>query len=192
MDANSGKKLFTSYDEAEKAAKAMRARHNEPFHAVKAEGGWVVGGNHVRNKSAYKRAKSFADIRALFDDLAESISDDDVAEYANQIAAESASSKVSDVNGDGESWTLASSEVLPGHALGMNNSTPYLVLSLESGNQRLSIKMGGEFRRHIPLVAAQAKALIGRKIVWHTWNSARQPAMWKRSEWFYLIEPVDA
>lgn len=192
MDANSGKKLFTSYSEAEKIAQAMRARHNEPFQVVKVEGGWVVGGTHVKTKIAYKRVKSFADIRALFDDLADSISEEDVSEYANQIAKESTSSKVSDVNGDGENWTLTSSEVLPGIALGMSNSTPYLVLSLVNGDQRLHIKMGGEFRRHIPLVAAQAKSLIGRNIIWHTWNPARQPAMWRRSEWFYLIEPVDA
>lgn len=192
MDANDGKKIFTNYDDAERAAKAMRVRHNEPFQPVKIDGGWVVGGSHLKSKTPYKRAKSFSDIRALFDDLAESISEADVVEYANHVATESASSKVSEVNGDGEGWILTSSEVLSGSGLGMSNSTPYLVLTLKNGSQGLTIKMGGEFRRHIPLVSAQAKSLLGRSIVWHTWNSARQPTKWKRSEWFYLIEPVDA
>lgn len=190
MDANGGKKLFTSYDDAERAAKAMRVRHVEPFRPVKVDGGWVVGGNHLKSKTPYKRVKSFSDIRALFEEIAESISEADVAEYANQIATESASSKVSEVNGDGENWVLISSAVMSGTELGMSNSTPYLVLKLENGNQELTIKMGGEFRKHIPIVSAQAESLLGRSIVWHTWNSSRQPTKWKRSEWFYLIEPM--
>jgi len=192
MDLNNGKKLFFSYEDAERAAKAMRVQHNEPFRPVKVDGGWVVGGSHVRSKTPYKRVKSFSDIRALFEEIAESVSDADVVEYANQIATESASSKVSDTHGDGEGWVLTSFEVLSGTELGMSNSTPYLVLRLENGKEKISIRMGGEFRTHIPLVSAQAKSLLGRRIVWHTWNSTRQPTRWKRSEWFYLIEPIDA
>ncbi len=191
MDVNSGKKILSSYEDAERAAKAMRARHNEPFQPVKVDGGWVVGGSQLRTKTPYKRVKSLSDIRALFDDLADSISEADVVEYASQIAAESAAAKVSVVNGDGEHWVLASSAELSGYELGMNNDTPYLVLTVENGSEKLQIKMGGAFSRHIPLISTQAQSLIGHSIVWHTWNSSREPAKWKRSEWFYLIERVD-
>lgn len=191
MQSNGGKKLYASYDEAERAAKAMRTRHNENFQAVKADGGWVVGGVHLKGKTPYKRVKALADIRALFRDL-ESISETDVVDYANQIVAESANSKVSELNGEGENWRLVSWEVVRGHQLQMNNDKPYLVLTVASDEQTLRIQMGGAFSRHIPLVSAQADSLRGRGIVWHTWNSARQPTKWERSKWFYMIEPVEA
>jgi hypothetical protein len=190
MESNSGKKLHKSYDVAERAAKAMRTRHNENFQPVKADGGWIVGGVHVKNKTPYKRVKAFEDIRALFDDLADSISEADVVEYANEIDAESAS-KVSEVNGHGEDWRLLSWAVMSGRQLQLNNDTSYLVLTVENERQTLRIQMGGAFSRHIPLVSAQAESLRGRSIVWHTWNSARQPTKWERSKWFYMIEPVD-
>jgi hypothetical protein len=190
MQCNSGKKLFASYDEAERAAKSMRTRHNENFQAVKADGGWVVGGVHLRSKTAYKRVKALAEIRTLFRDL-ESISETEVVDYANQIAAESTASKVSELNGDGENWRLILWEVVPGRELQMNNDTSYLVLTVEREKQKLRIQMGGAFSRHIPLISAQAESLLGRSIVWHTWNSARQPTKWERSKWFYMIESVD-
>jgi hypothetical protein len=191
MHSNSGKKLFASFDEAEKAAKAMRIRHNENFQAVKTDGGWVVGGVHVKSKTPYKRVKALAEIRELFCDL-ESISESDLIDYANQIAAESATSKTSEINGDGEKWRLVSWEVTTGRQLQMNNDTSYLVLTVASDKETLLIQMGGAFSRHIPLISTQAESLRGRRIVWHTWNSARQPTKWERSKWFYMIEPVDA
>lgn len=191
MQSDSGKKLFASYDEAERAARAMRTRHNENFQAVKADGGWVVGGVHLKSKTPYKRVKALAEIRALFRDL-ESISEADVVDYANQIAAESAASKVSEINGGSENWRLVSWEVVPGRQLQMNNDKSYLVLTVASDKQTLRIQMGGAFSRHIPLISAQAESLRGRSIVWHTWNSALQPTRWERSKWFYMIEPVDA
>lgn len=190
MDSNTGKKLFSSYDEAERAAKAMRTRHNENFQAVKADGGWVVGGVHVKSKTPYKRVKALAEIRELFSDV-ESISETDVVDYANQIAAESAASKTSEINGEGENWRLVSWEVALGRQLQMNNDTSYLVLTVASDKQTLRIHMGGAFSKHIPLISAQAESLRDRSIVWHTWNSARQPTKWERSKWFYMIEPVD-
>lgn len=193
MESNSGKKLHKTYEEAERAAKAMRIRHNENFQPIKADGGWVVGGTHVKSKTPYKRVKAFDDIRALFDDIADSISEADVVEYANLIDAESATSKVSEINGQGENWRLMSWEVMSGRQLQMHNDTSYLVLTVENNDkQMLRIQMGGAFSRHIPLISAQAKSLRGRSIVWHTWNSARQPTKWERSKWFYMIEPVDA
>jgi hypothetical protein len=192
MDANSGKKLYGSYEDAERVAKLMRFRYDEPFKPVKVDEGWVVGGVHLKSKTPYKRVKSLSAIHALFDDQDDLVSETDVSDYANQIATDFASEKVSEINGSGEDWILASSEVLPGSELGMRNSTPYLVLTLKNDKQSLLIKMGGEFRRHIPLVSAQAKSLLGRSIIWHTWNSSRQQTNWKRSEWFYLIEPADA
>lgn len=192
MENNSGKQLYTSYEETERAAKAMRTRHNENFQPVKVDGGWVVGGTHVKSKTPYKRVKALADVRALFDDIAESVCEADVVAYSNQIDAESAASKVSEVNGDGENWQLVSLEVMSGRQLQMNNDTSYLVLTVESDKQMLRIQMGGAFSRHIPLISAQAESLRGRSIVWHTWNPARQPSKWERSKWFYMIEPVDA
>jgi hypothetical protein len=192
MEYNTGKMLYKSYEEAERASKSMRTRHNENFQPVKADGGWVVGGVHMKSKAPYKRVKAFADIRALFDEIAESISEADVVEYANQIAAESVTSKVSEVNGDGEDWSLKSWEVMSGRQLQMNNDNPYLVLNIEKDTETLRIQMGGAFSRHIPLITAQAESLRGRSIIWHTWNSARQPTKWERSKWFYMIESVDA
>ena len=191
MHINSGKKLFTSYDEAERAAKAMRLRHNENFQAVKADGGWIVGGVHLKSKTPYKRVKSLAEIRELFIDV-DSISATDVVDYANQIATESAASKTSEINGGGENWRLVSWVVAPGRELEMNNDTSYLVLTVTSDQQTLRIQMGGAFSKHIPLISAQAESLRGRSIVWHTWNPARQPTRWERSKWFYMIEQVEA
>lgn len=191
MDGNGGKKLYRTYEEAERAAKSLRTRLNENFQPVRTDGGWVVGGVHLKNKTPYKRVRDFADIRALFDDLADSVSDADVAEYANHIAAESATAKISAVNGNGESWTLMSWETKTGRQLGMNNDTNYLTLTVQRESQTLQIQMGGAFSRHIPLISAQAESLCGRTIVWHTWNSPRDPAKWERSKWFYMIEPAD-
>lgn len=190
MDSNTGKKLFTSYDEAERAAKSMRVRHNENFQTVKVDGGWAVGGVHVKSKTPYKRVKALAEIRKLFSDL-ESISETDVIDYANQIAAESASSKTTEINGEGEDWRLVSWEVAGGRQLQMNNDTSYLVLTVANSKQTLRIQMGGAFSKHIPLISAQAESLRGRSIVWHTWNSASQPTRWERSKWFYMIESID-
>lgn len=187
MESNSGKNLHASYAEANKVAQRMRTRHNENYQPVKVDGGWVVGGTHVKSKTPYKRVKAFADIRALLDGIG---SEADVVEYGNQIGAEVAKSKVSEVNGHGENWRLASWEVVLGRELQMNNDTPYLVLTVENDNETLRIRMGGAFSRHIPLISAQAETLRGRHIVWHTWNSARQAEKWERSRWFYMIEPA--
>lgn len=192
MDDSDGKKRYKTYGEAEKAAKVMRTRENENFQVLKVDGGWVVGGVHINNKTPYKREKvrSLEDIRSLFDNVADSISDADVVEYANTIDTE-AVSKVSEVNGCGENWKLQSWAVVSGRQLQMANDTSYLVLTVESNERELRIQMGGAFARHIPLISAQAESLRGRSIVWHTWNSARQPTRWERSKWFYLIESVD-
>jgi hypothetical protein len=186
MDSNSGKNLHTSYEEANKVAKRMRTRHNENYQPVKVDGGWVVGGTHVKSKTPYKRVKAFPDIHALFDGIG---SEADVLQYANEIG-EAAKSKVSEVNGDGQNWRLASWEIMSGRQLQMNNDTSYLVLTVENDKQTLRIQMGGAFSRHIPLISAQAESLCGRYIVWHTWNSARQAEKWERSRWFYMIEPA--
>lgn len=188
MDSNTGKKLFASYEDAERAAKAMRASHEKPFSALKVTGGWVVGGRHLKSKTPYKSAKSLADIHALFDDLAGTISEDDVAEYATQVVEDTTPSEV---NGEGEGWTLLFSENLTGRQLGMKSEKFYLVLTLTCEGQTLRIQMGGAFARHIPVVSLQAKSLLGRKIIWHTWNPPEDPAKWEASEWFYMIEPAD-
>jgi hypothetical protein len=188
MDANTGKKLFTSYEDADRVAKVMRTRHNEPFQPVKVEGGWVVGGSHLKSKVPYKRVKSFDGIRALFNELTDSVSEDDVVKYANQVATETAPSEVI---GEGEGWRLASKNNMTGRELGMKNDSTYLVLTLEREGDTLQIQMGGEFARHIPLISLQADSLLGRNIIWHTWNSSRDRTKWDRSKWFYMIEPVD-
>ncbi|MCC6852176.1 MAG: hypothetical protein IT502_07675 [Rubrivivax sp.] len=189
MDANSGKKLFASYEDADRAAKAMRTRHDEPFRPVKVEGGWVVGGRHLKRLAPYKRVKAFADIPALFAELADSVSENDVAEYANQIRAENAPSEVI---GEGERWKLISADVQIGKQLGMKSDKPYLVLTLTREAQTLRIQMGGAFSRHIPLIARQAESLLGRNIIWYTWNPSNDPTKWENNKWFYMIEPVDA
>lgn len=192
MSTNDGKKLYRSFPEAEQAAKSMRARFNENFSPYKVDGGWSVGGVHVRSKMPYRRVKSFSDIRALFDALDDQVSEVAVEEYASLIDAESNASKVSELNGDGEGWRLVSWEVLTGRQLEMNNDTSYLVVTVENEtSQVLRLQMGGAFAKAIPLISAQAKSLQGQRIVWHTWNSATTPTKWQRSKWFYMLEAVD-
>ena len=190
MESNNGKKLHNNFEQAAKAAKAMRTRHNEGFRPVNGDGGWVVGGTHVKNKTPYKRVnvKALAYIRALFDDIPDSIPEADKLAYANDIHAESTKSKVSEVNGDGENWRLVSWEVMSGRQLEMNNDTSYLVLAVKRNEQMLRIQMGGAFSRHIPLISAQAESLRGSCVVWHTWNSTREAEKWKSNRWFYMIE----
>jgi hypothetical protein len=67
-----------------------------------------------------------------------------------------------------------------------NNKNTYLVLTLTKAQEELTLKMGGNFSRHIPLVKKQAESLVGNTVYWHTWNS--KTSSWGSNEWFYLIE----
>lgn len=187
MDTNIGKKVFATFEDADRAAKVMRAKHGEPLQPFKANGGWVIGGRYLKSSTPYKRVKSFADIHALFDDLGDSIAEKDVAEYATHITTETVPSKVM---GEGEGWTLVRVEKLTGRQLEMKNEKTYLVLTLEQAEKTLRIQMGGAFARHIPLVSIQATSLLGRKLLWHTWNPEADPTKWGTNKWFYMIEPI--
>ena len=187
MDLDIGKKLFDSFAEAEKVAVAMRRSHKEAFKAYRVGNQWAVGGVHVKSSNKKVKVTSLDDIRALLYEYKESEDDSSVEDYIAEIASES-KGKVSSLQGENSSWTLKHVEIKLGCDIGMSasNKNSYLVLDLEKGNEKLTLKMGGKFSRHIPLVKRQAEDLIDSEIIWHTWNNAN--SNWESNEWFYLLE----
>lgn len=190
MNLDEGKKIYASHQEAEQAAKSLRTKLNKNFAVYPTSGGWAVGGVHVNAKQPYKRVKSLLDIKALFDHLDEPVDDPEIERYAALIESESRTEKFSETNGDGEGWVLQSCSIKTGRELMMSNDNPYLVLRVKNNTDTLDIQMGGAFSPSIPLVSKQAQSLLDRAIVWHTWNSRANPAIWSRSKWFYMIEPA--
>ncbi len=188
MNFDEGKRVFQTFDEANQAASKMRGRHSEGFRPYKVDGGWAVGGIHMRTKTPYKRVKSFEDIRALFANISESVDDAEIEVYESSISAELANGKTSSIGGGEDKWTLESYSIKTGRELDMRNDKQYLVLALRSASDSTQIMMGGAFSPSIPLVYKQAASLIGKAIVWHTWNSKSNPDQWSASKWFYMIE----
>jgi hypothetical protein len=187
MDLDIGKKLFDSFAEAKKVAVSMRRLHKEPFKAYRVGNQWAVGGVHVKSTKKKLKVTSLDDIRALLYEYKETEEDSSVEDYIAEIANES-KSKVSSLQGEHSSWILKQVEIKLGCDIGMsaNNKNSYLVLRLAKGIEELSLKMGGKFSRHIPLVKKQAEDLIDLEIIWHTWNNAN--SNWESNEWFYLLE----
>lgn len=188
MNLDEGKKIYSSYEEAERVARAMQATYKKNFTAYRTEGGWVIGGVHINAKKPYKRVKSFNELRALFVHLDDAVDDQKIEQYANLIEIESQSDKESSLNGQDEGWLLKSWSIATGRDLSMNNDKEYLVLHIESKESKLDIQMGGAFSPSIDLISKQAQSLIGKCIVWHTWNSYGKPNKWSKSKWFYMIE----
>jgi hypothetical protein len=188
MDLDIGKKLFDSFAEAEKVAVSMRRSHKEAFKAYRVGNQWAVGGVHVKSSNKKVKVTSLDDIRALLYEYKESEEDSSVEDYIAEIANES-TSKTSSIQGESDDWLLRKVELKFGHEIhGMsaNNKNTYLVLTLTKAKEELTLKMGGNFSRHIPLVKKQAESLVGNTVFWHTWNS--KTSTWGSNEWFYLIE----
>jgi len=184
---NEGKKLFASYAEAAKVAESMSRAHKEGFEVYKVGNEWAVGGVHTKAINKKHKVKSFDDIRILLDEFKDSERDTSVEDYISDIEADSMS-KESSIQGENFDWILKDVDLKPGKEIGMaaSNEKTYLVLMLEKGLDKLILKMGGNFSRHIPLIKKQAESLKGSAVIWHTWNS--NTSSWGTDAWFYRLE----
>ena len=186
-----GKKVYTSYAEAEKVAAKMSRTHNEGFNVYKVGSQWAVGGVQKKKKKRKQKFNSFDALRVLLDSFKESEEDTSVDDYISEIERESLA-KDSSTKGETDDWILNDVSLKLGREIGMapTNIKTYLVLSLGNGSQKLTLKMGGNFGPHIPLIQRHAKSLINSAVVWHTWNSSS--SNWGTDEWFYRIEKKKA
>lgn len=183
---NDEKKLFASFSEAEKVAEKMSRTHNEGFNVYKVHDMWAVGGVHLKNNNKQK-IKSFDDLRIILNEFVSDKDDSSVDDYIKVIENDLQDNE-NTIQGENTDWILKDIKILLGKEIGMsvNNNNSYLVLFIERGHEKLSIKMGGNFSSHIPLIQRQANSLINSKIIWHTWNS--KSSNWKENAWFYRIE----
>lgn len=184
---NEGKKLFATYSEANKVAASMSRTHKEGFEAYKVGNEWAVGGVHTKTIHKKPKVNAFEDIRILLEEFKESANDTSVEDYISEIEFDS-QSKESTIQGVADVWILKSVDMQLGRDIGMSqtNDKNYLVLALEKGSQKLMLKMGGNFSRHIPLIKRQAESLLNSAVVWHTWNSST--SNWGNDAWFYRLE----
>ena len=187
MNFDQGKKIYSNFSDANKAAESMRRIHNEPFTPYKSGGNWVVGGGSSKVLQKKEKVKSFDDLRKLLAEFKESEYDNVVEDYISEIENES-KDKISTILGQDTSWIIKSIEIKLGCEIGMSshNRNSYLILDLVNGNDEISLKMGGPFSRHIPLIKRQAEKLKNSPIIWHTWNSTT--SNWESNKWFYRIE----
>lgn len=188
MDLNIGKKIFSSFEDAEKAAASMRKSKNEPFKAYKVNGGWAVGGVFLNTP---KKVKSLSDLRSVLTNLKSDEDDDSIDHYIELIESESKSDKVNTVFGTEQIWRLISCSEKTGAQLGMKNNKNYLVLEITNGTDTKKPKMGGAFEPHIPLMKRIADSLINSPVIWHTWNPKSNPTQWDNDSWFYRLEEND-
>jgi hypothetical protein len=184
---NEGKKLFATYSEANKVATSMSRTHKEGFEAYKVGNEWAVGGVHTKAIHKKPKVNAFEDIRILLDEFKKSANDTSVEDYISEIEIDSLS-KESTIQGESFDWILKDVDLKPGRDIGMaaSNDKTYLVLMLEKGLDKLTLKMGGNFSRHIPLIKKQAESLKGSAVIWHTWNS--NTSSWGTDAWFYRLE----
>ena len=184
---NEGKKLFATYSEAAKVAESMSRVHKEGFEAYKVGNEWAVGGVHTKAIHKKQKVKSFDDIRILLDEYKESEDDTSVEDYISDIENDLVS-KESSIQGENSDWILKDVDLKLGRDIGMSasNDKTYLVLVLAKGLEKLTLKMGGNFSRHIPLIKKQAESLKDSAVIWHTWNSST--SSWGNDAWFYRLE----
>jgi hypothetical protein len=188
MDLDDGKQLFDSRSDAEKVAQKMSRNKDAPFTVYKVGSKWAVGGVHTKAVQKKQKVKSLDEIKLLLKDFAEDESSID--DYITEIENE-ALEKESTIQGEVDEWILREVNLKFGCDIGMSatNKKTYLVLDLEKGKDKLMLKMGGNFSRHIPLIKRQADSLKNSSIVWHTWNS--NTSNWGSDAWFYRIEAKD-
>lgn len=188
-DLDQGKVVFATFDEAERTATKMRKSHGAAFQVYKVEGGWAIGGVHVKKKREPQKKKSFLDLKSLLEEYKTYENDNSVDNYIHDVVAESEKEHVESVsNGENLLWILIGVNVLTGRELQMANDKKYLVLTIKNDVEQKQIQMGGAFERHIPLVSRLADSLQGKSILWHTWNSKSNANKWTSDKWFYLIE----
>lgn len=92
------------------------------------------------------------------------------------------------IQGMSDSWILKNVSLKNGCEIGLSpsNNCIYLTLSLENGDNKLTLKMGGAFTKHIEIVKQQAENLINCEVIWHTWNDST--TNWSEDSWFYKID----
>ena len=187
MGIDDGKQLYDTFTEAQRIAEKMSRSHGGAYQPYKIGSSWAVGGIHL--KTLQKKVKSFDDIRLLLEDFRESDEDNSVEDYINDIET-TALTNVSVVKGESDSWILEKVALKQGCELGMSpsNVKTYLALFLYKNGDKLTLKMGGQFSSHIPLIKKQCECLINQAVVWHTWNSSIQKTNWGSDEWFYRIQ----
>jgi len=187
MTLDDGKRLFDSFAEAEKVATKMSRSHNEGFSVYKVGNQWAIGGVHTKEVRKKQKIKSFDDIRLLLEEFKETHSDTSVEDYISEIENDSLV-KESSIQGESDEWILRAVALKFGHEIDMSpkNTNTYLVLSLSKGEHKLTLKMGGNFSSHIPLIKKQAESLIDSAVIWHTWNSST--SNWNKDAWFYRLE----
>lgn len=182
------KKLYGSFQEASKVATEMSRRYDEAFEPYKAAGGWHVGGVHVKPKEKKRRVKRMDEIWKLFSEGDELYAPTAMVEdYISDIEQEQSEGRTATEMGVDSNYYLESFDLKPGTELGMRNSTMYLVLTLAGPDGPSTIRMGGKFSRHIPLIRMQAEKLRGKAITWKTWNPVGDPSKWPPNVWFYMI-----
>lgn len=187
-----GKKLYGTFEEASRVAAEMSKRYHEAFRPYKGDGGWHVGGVHIKPELKKRRVSNFADIRKLFSEGDELYAPEEMVEsYIADIEQEVSAGRTTSEMGLDSNYYLRSFALKPGTVLGMKNSTAYLVLTLAGPDGEQEIRMGGKFSRHIPLVTMQAEKLQGKAITWKTWNPIGDPSKWSTNVWFYLIEEAE-
>lgn len=186
MNLDDGKRLYSSYSEAQREADRLTQAHRRGFQAYRVGANWAVGGVHMKKS---KKIKSFEDLHQLLDMYKESDDDVSVDAYISEIENESLISDSEEV-GASQQWILQDVSLKLGCDIGMStaNKTTYLVLILKRNHETLLLKMGGKFGVHIPLVKRQCEALKFKNVRWHTWNSKVKKSNWQTNEWFYLIE----
>lgn len=186
MNLDDGKRLYSTYSEAQKEADRLMHKHKQGFQAYKVGSNWAVGGVHLKKT---KKIKSLEDLHQLLDIYKESEDDRSVDAYISEIEKESLVSDSEEI-GASQLWILQDVSLRLGCDIGMasTNQTTYLVLTLKQNDETLILKMGGKFSKHIPLVKRQCDALKFKSIRWHTWNSKVKKSNWQTNEWFYLIE----
>lgn len=189
MSLDEGKKLFSNYAEAKSVADKMSRSHNQGFNVYKVDDMWAVGGVHTKSIKQKKKVKSLDEIRFLLDEFKDSDDDTSVDDYIKEVESESLVSD-SSIEGESEDWILANVSLKPGHEIGMSESNfkSYLVLILKKNDEEMMLKMGGRFSTHIRLIQRQAGKLIGKSVIWHTWNSNVRKTSWRSDSWFYMIE----
>ncbi len=189
MNLDQGKKLYSTYSEAKSIADRMCRTHNEGFNVYKVNEMWAVGGVHAKLVNRKRVCKSLNDIRLMFADYSLSEDDRAVANYISEVDSESQTNE-SWTEGESEDWILESVDLKLGREIGMSesNTKTYLVLKLSKNSDEVTLKMGGKFSPHIPLLKRHAENLKGQAVIWHTWNSKIKETSWSSDSWFYLIE----
>lgn len=187
MNIDEGKRLYSTFTEAKQVADRMARTHNEGFEPYKVGSSWAVGGVHMKPRP--KKVKAFDDLRKLLNEFKDSEEDSSVEDYFNEIEIASQTNE-SVTKGDSEIWILKSVALKKGYELGMSpsNQSVYLALSVQNNTDTLTLKMGGKFSPHIPLIKRLSESLITQPVIWHTWNSTIKKTNWGNEEWFYAIQ----